>query len=200
MKRKLLAVVAVVVMAAVAAVAYLGVNALTDGSASAGSGNGTEITVRYQYAVKFLCGLDSEKNGWFDTDINIHNPHHSRTVTFAKKGIELDYGGQVPTKPGDPVLDSLGPNYALRMNCEDIDGITEDGIGVPPNPSPPVGSASAVIEGFVVIESEKRLDVWAVYSGESFLAADPRSTTVDVLQVKPNRTYYKITVEPPPPA
>lgn len=148
MKRKLLALVAFLAMAAVAVVAYSGFNALTDGTASAQRGSLVGIKVNFSYAVKWLCGSPpgTVAADDYETKINVHNPQ-GKPVTFAKKVIYLS-PGQNPTAPGVRLADTLNPDFALEMKCSDIFAL----------------GANPTDEGFVIIESPKELDVVAVYT------------------------------------
>ena len=96
---------------------------------------------KFVYAVNVLCQFAG------GTSINIHNPNE-RTVTFTKKGIPLQFG-QIATPPQAQQDESLKPDWALLMGCDDI--VTLGGVG-------PSGV------GNVIIDSKWELDVWAVYT------------------------------------
>jgi hypothetical protein len=95
---------------------------------------------RFVYAVHAICGFGF-------TSINVLNPNE-QSVKLTKSGIALQFG-QAPTPPKDPQQEILGPHWAFLMNCEDI--ATLSGIS-------PAGAAN------VVIDSDRELDVWAVYT------------------------------------
>ncbi len=115
-----------------------------------GGGNGA----RFAYAVKAVCenggggppGVAQPTTLNVTTKINVHNPN-TKAVTFAKKGIPLE-DDQLPKPPGDRKSETLKPDWALQMGCEQIDALGARG---------PTGF------GDVIIESPRELDVWAVY-------------------------------------
>jgi len=119
---------------------------------------------KFVYAVKALCfpGLDVQ------TRINVHNPNAVR-VEFTKKRIRLRVGQQ-PIRPTPAEQETLDPGWAFQMNCRDI------AIAVP----------EGFLEGFVIFESPRQLDVWAVYE-ELFGLGGRITRGIEVVQVKATR-------------
>lgn len=110
-----------------------------------------EKDVLYQYAVKFVCGKsrgDILAPGEYWTAINVHNPT-AKAIRFRKK-IAIALPGERPG-PVTKFFDAgLGPDQALEIDRKDIFGHTEQKVDF--------------LKGFVIIESERELDVVAVYT------------------------------------
>lgn len=121
---------------------------------------------RFAYAVKAVCGAEAGGPN-VTTRINVHNPH-TKSVTFAKKGIALE-DDQVPTAPGDRQSETLQPDWALQMGCERIAAL---------------GAQGSAGFGDVIIESPRELDVWAVYLT---MAADATVAGTEVVRVPATR-------------
>ncbi len=111
------------------------------------------------YSVKFLCGTillpgGELAPGEYQTAINIHNLRPSG-ISFTKKAA-VALAGQTAGPVSAPVGESLGPNEALEMNCEDIRTLLED-------------FTTPFLKGFVVLENPAQpfllpLQVVAVYT------------------------------------
>src|SRR5262249_56828130 len=86
--------------------------ALVAPRARAGHDDDDRASVKFVYAAKVICTFDIE------TQINVHNPN-PKSVTFIKKGIALD-SGQVPTAPGPRTEEKLNADWALQMDCNDL--------------------------------------------------------------------------------
>jgi hypothetical protein len=118
-------------------------------------------TFKFHYAAKFLCtpnipftsaATPSVLPGNYLTVINIHNPN-SGTVRFRKKiALTFPPGGQKPGQGSNFIDDQLAPDAALSVDCQRIKsgffGFT----------------VIHGVEGFLVIESARSLDVTAVYT------------------------------------
>ena len=117
---------------------------------------------RFVYAVNAICQFSG------GTTINVHNPN-GRTITIIKKGIPLDVG-QVPSSPHEQQQETLKPDWALLMGCDDIAALGAVGPG---------GS------GDVIIESGRELDVWAVYT--SIIAGGGIGETRGPIRVPPTK-------------
>ncbi len=107
---------------------------------------------RFQYAVKFLCTANipgtsqtttSVLPGAYQTAINVHNPN-DKTIRLRRK-IALP-----GLDPSGFLEDGLKPDYALRVDCDDI--------------ARDFGPFIHGVEGFLVIESSDSIDVTAVYT------------------------------------
>ena len=95
---------------------------------------------RFVYAVHAICGF-----GY--TSINVLNPN-AQPVHLTKSGIPLQLN-QIPAGPKDQQQEMLGPHWAFLMNCDDIAALSG---------TSPSGAAN------IVIDSDRELDVWAVYT------------------------------------
>jgi hypothetical protein len=118
--------------------------------------------VVYEYAAKIVCGIQPDPEdmrlvrGFYATSINVHNPDIER-VRFTKKlALTIPPGGQRPGEVRRLAIDALGPDEALAVDCMDIKRrVFPDGFPQP------------YIEGFVIIQSPRSLDVTAVYTTAS---------------------------------
>jgi hypothetical protein len=130
----------------------------------------------YVYAAKFLCGdlKPSEREGpvepgSYATAINVHNPH-AHPVAIRKKAVLL-YNDERPEeaveRPTPPVqgertvVEELGPDWGLEIDCNDIRQVLLRDAAGQPGPRAPV-----FIKGWVVVETmtDVPLDVVAVYT------------------------------------
>lgn len=137
--------------------------------------------LRYEYAAKIVCGVQRDPaaltlaRGGYATTVNIHNPG-TQPVTFFKK-LALtrpprdQRGGEIR-----PIAeDVLKYDQALAVDCPDLQRRFH-----------PDGLPDGYIEGFVVIQSPRSLDVTAVYSTAA-LGASGRIEThsgIDVERVE----------------
>jgi hypothetical protein len=106
----------------------------------------------FQYAAKFICGVHKSTpglaHGTYQTDVNIHNPGRD-VLPFKYK---LAQAGKASDGPISPFKDGrIGGDGAQFFGCETVHDI----FGIP---------AATLIVGFFVIQSEKPLDVIAVYT------------------------------------
>ncbi|MGH7539173.1 MAG: CARDB domain-containing protein [Gemmatimonadales bacterium] len=107
-------------------------------------------SLKFEYAVKFVCGLPDTRAvspGMYFTAINVHNPNPD-SVQFRKKVASTLPGEQPgPISPFSSNL--LTPDQALEIDCVDI-----------------FRHARLVrfAKGFVVIQSLEPLDIVAVYT------------------------------------
>jgi hypothetical protein len=144
--------------------------------------DGTKLPERddFEYAAKLICGLQPEAKdmrlvrGFYATAINIHNPN-DKPVEFDKE-LALTYPPE-EQKPGKifPIAhDKLGPNEALAVDCMDVEREVF-----------PQGFPEKYIKGFVVIKSNMKLDVTAVYTAAGLdKEANVQSvTSIDVEQI-----------------
>jgi len=142
---------------------------------------------KFQYAAKIVCGCDPQPAipriipGQYATSVNIHNPS-GREATLRKKlaltfpAPEIPHGRQVPGRVSDFLNDRLGPDEALQVDCAEMPSDFFPGGGFGGSVDPPY------IEGFLVIESTRSLDVIAVYSTGVF--DEPSCPGVGDLNVK----------------
>ena len=117
------------------------------------------ICLRFEYAAKFVCGEGEEPGsllvapGRYRTIVNIHN-FQSRPVPFFKK-LALAYppAEQAPGAVLPIGIDRLEYDEALKADCEDLRRRLFDG-----------ALPGGLIEGYLVVQSPRRLDVDAFYS------------------------------------
>ncbi len=151
----------------------------------------------FVYTVKFLCNNATNATaawsiglepGFYDTDINIHNPSYSTTnASIVKKFVlaipENSSLGPppatqiLPANPSPYVLRQaiLEPDAAMRLDCREILTVLST-LGTRP---------LQVAKGFVIIYSNTNdLDVWAEYTS---LGATAGSTpALDVVKIQPS--------------
>lgn len=154
------------------------------------------INIKYAYSVKFLCNNAANATaassiglepGFYDTDINIHNPSYSTTNASILKKFVLAMPENpklglppatqiVPAVPSPYVLRQviLEPDAAMRLDCNEILTVLST-----------LGTRLQVAKGFVIIYSNtNNLDVWAEYTS---LGATAGSTpALDVVKVQPS--------------
>ena len=127
----------------------------------------------YQYTVTFTCGHNDSGffrvvPGEFATAVNLYNATASDTIL--RKNLALTFPPETQTAGvvSDQIEETLAANSALQVDCEEIQfGFT---YAVPP----PV---TDYIQGFVVIESNKPLEVEAIHT--AFGAGDEVSIDVE---------------------
>lgn len=113
----------------------------------------------FEYAAKIVCGLQRDPKdmrlarGFYATTINIHNPHKEPVKFFKKLALSYPPEEQRPGKIMPISEDVLQYDEALKVDCNDIQKRLF-----------PNGFPTSYIEGFIVIQSPKSLDVTAVYS------------------------------------
>jgi hypothetical protein len=151
----------------------------------------------WTYAVKFICnmGISSDAQliglepGFYQTDINIHNPSYSKTaVPIIKKfvlALPEDVGPPpafqvVPAVPPSPYVlryALLQPDAAMRLDCREILSLLSTG-----------GVSLKVAKGFVIIISDKsggNLDVWAEYTSLGATVGSTPSLEIVTINPKP---------------
>ena len=108
------------------------------------------------------------------TSINIHNPALAGdAITLYKRAVlALPETSRSPA-PSKFQTYSLGPGYAVEVDCEDIVGLLDN-----TTPGPP----TTFIEGYVSVFSREPLDVVGIYSSE-YPATPP--ITLDLQHVFP---------------
>jgi hypothetical protein len=110
-----------------------------------------QVRLNHEYAVKVICGNMERAadrplaTGRYFTIVNIHNPHVAR-VYFRRKVAQAALRTPSPISPWEQY--SLEYDEALGVNCAQI---TKQ-------------AGPDWVEGFVIIQASKPLDVVAVYS------------------------------------
>jgi hypothetical protein len=115
---------------------------------------------QFMYSIKFVCiptvGPDKEsvfvpQN--YSTVVNVHNPYNG-SIEFLKKAViaqsEDEERGQISSLRSD----FLKPDQALSINCNDILSLFNN-------------SSSTIGDGFVILKTNVKLDVSAVYTTQS---------------------------------
>jgi len=97
--------------------------------------------------------------GTYATGINIHNPSLSATVTLHKRAVvalsETAGTGSPPSAFQTPPY-SLGPGYAVEVDCSDILGLLGSTLVL----------STGFIKGYVTIVATGQLDAVGVYTAE----------------------------------
>ena len=135
----------------------------------------------FGYAAKIVCGDQRNSKelrltkGRYATTINIHNPNDTPVTLFKKLSLTFPPKEQEPGMIIPIDRDILRPNEALKVDCVELERLLPDGF--------------PYIEGFVVIESDKSLNVTAVYTAanlEGFLSSS-KVRSIDVEQIHERR-------------
>jgi hypothetical protein len=175
----------------------------------------------YSYAAKFVCGYQPRiepttaanvfreptvKPGNYATEINIFNPQF-RDVFLRKRIVVLVRNGNAVREPESvphvkTMTMTLKSGYATMDDCQLLWNI----IGVTP-PQPP---ANSLLIGYLVINTQRELDVDAVYtsaavsvtvqSGTLPQPIDSENVAIDVEKVNPKRVQLNSSLfdNPPP--
>jgi hypothetical protein len=138
--------------------------------------------VIFEYAAKFICGLQRERDdlrlarGLYATEVNIHNPNdHPVRVITKKLALTFPPGEQ---QPGELLLlepHGLKPDQAVAVDCRHV----RDKLFGGNFPAP-------YITGFLIIQATASLDVTAVYTTGSLDEHDQLTGPpgIDVEQIK----------------
>ena len=126
--------------------------------------------MKFQYAVKFVCGKADGRvavKGNYRTAINLHNPSYRDIKFVFKVAIAL------PNLKEGQITDfksaSLGPDGAAEIDCPDIWRRLD-------------WNTDKWAKGFVVMETDNELDVVGVYTATG---PDGRTITLDLERVEP---------------
>jgi uncharacterized repeat protein (TIGR01451 family) len=117
------------------------------------------LCARYDYAAKFVCGSQASPTdmrlarGWYATTVNVHNPNDEVVTVFSKLALshpsQGNKGGE--TKPFR--FSELGYDQVVGLECDEVRRSVFSG----EFPTP-------YIEGFLVVQSPRSLDVTGLYS------------------------------------
>jgi CARDB protein len=113
----------------------------------------------FEYVAKLICGAQEDPKdmrlakGFYATTINVHNPNREFTRFFKKLALTIPPGDQRPGPILPIATDGLEYDQALAVDCDDVARRLFGGT----LPAP-------FIEGYIVIQSERSLDVTGVYS------------------------------------
>ncbi|HEU4855292.1 MAG TPA: hypothetical protein VFS89_08415 [Nitrosospira sp.] len=139
-----------------------------------------QIDTLYEYTAKLVCGVQNDPQdtrlarGFYATTINIHNPDNNQVKFFKKLALTYPPKEQRPGEIMPIGIDSLKHDEALKVDCVDIEKNSFNG----KFPTP-------YIEGYVVIQSPRSLDVTGVYTSAT-VDENGRATShssVDVEQI-----------------
>lgn len=180
-------VVAVVVVVAVAAVGAATVSAeLTQGQQQGEQHDRQQPTVRFVYPAKFACGSLGEaqaadpddgaieryeqeppvKPGNYATSINIHNFREEEVNVTINVTPDIALPRDVSASQASVVTTTLGPHEGLELECNDIGNQLS-------------ASGASYVEGTVVIEMPRRLEVEGIYTAQRVIVLDETSFPLD---------------------
>lgn len=136
----------------------------------------------YEYSAKIICGRQAEDPlqraaGFYATSVNIHNPFPAPIRFFKKLALTAPPGMQQPGKILPIGEDVLSYDSALQTDCREL---RQKLISTEEAP---------VIEGFLVIQSPRELDVTSVYTTSALAnaAAGGAHSSIDVESVSVRR-------------
>lgn len=140
----------------------------------------------FRYSAKIVCGIQENikdlrlARGSYATAINIHNPETTRTEFHKSLALTFPPEEQRPGRVFPIAKDSLNSDEALAVDCADIRRKLF-----------PNGFPTPYIKGFVIIQSEKSLDVSAVYTTSGLKEGEDENggtrNSVDIEQVQERR-------------
>jgi hypothetical protein len=113
--------------------------------------------------------------GFYATSINIHNPNDEKTYFFKKLALTYPPKEQKPGSVRPIGIDTLEYDEALKTDCDDIKRtLFREGFPTP------------YIEGFVIIQSARSLDVTGVYTTADLDCEDEagKHTGIHVEQIR----------------
>jgi uncharacterized repeat protein (TIGR01451 family) len=133
------------------------------------------LCVKYEYAAKLICGKQKESEnmslvkGFYATSINIHNPNDEKVYLFKKVALTHPPVDQKPGAITPLGIDTLNYDEALKADCVHVNERVFKGKPLAPYSEECQGPqseeyASQNIEGFVIIQSPRSLDVTGVYT------------------------------------
>lgn len=128
--------------------------------------------MKYQYAVKFVCGRADGQvavKGNYRTAINLHNPSYRDIKFVFKVAIALPHLEEGPITEFFTV--TLGPDGAAEIDCPDIWRRVHS-------------NNNQWAKGFVVIATDDELDVVGVYTATG---RDGRTVSLELERVQPRR-------------
>jgi hypothetical protein len=120
----------------------------------------TDILCRtVEYAAKILCGTQQEPDdllltrGAYATTVNVHNPNDETVFFFKKLALSFPPEAQEAGRIHPIGIDQLDYDEALKTDCNDLRLNVFDG-----------ELPASYIEGFVVLQGVRSLDVVGVYT------------------------------------
>jgi uncharacterized repeat protein (TIGR01451 family) len=126
---------------------------------NAASENTKALCIKYEYAARLICGMQKRPkkqsllHGLYATSISIHNPNDEKIYFFKKLALTYPPEEQKPGNVMPIAIDTLKYDEALNATCDDIQKtLFEDKF------------PTSYIDGFVIIQSPRSLDVTGVYT------------------------------------
>ena len=140
-------------------------------------GESSTDSFKFQYAAKFVCGKNPAKRvrvlpGQYATAVNIHNPNSRAVRIRTKLALTFPSARQAPGLVSEFFEGILEPHLALEVDCGEIPRKFFPGMF----PLPPY------TKGFVIIQSDRSLDVTAVYTAGAVIVR-----SIDVEQIRERR-------------
>ena len=145
---------------------------------------GDDFDPEFMYAAKFVCGFNPESTerilpGLYATAINIHNPSDGPVMFSKKIALTFPPAAQEPGPVSEAIWHALGPDQALEVDCGEIPSEFFPGVQFPP-----------YVKGFLVVKSDRSLNVTAVYTAGA--PSDPNlpillPPTIDVDRIEERR-------------
>ena len=145
------------------------------------------ICLRFEYAAKFVCGDGRPDQsipavpGVYETIVNVHNFQNREMPFFKKLALAFPPRAQEAGTILPIGIDRLGVDEALKADCDDLRERLFRG-DVP---------GDGFFEGYLVVQSPRRLDVDAVYTAG--LQDGVRSMHVEEVTERDMRTALSIT-------
>ncbi|MEM7309108.1 MAG: hypothetical protein AAF682_20660 [Planctomycetota bacterium] len=141
------------------------------------------LCIAYEYAAAITCGeqllATPLSRGRYATSVNVHNPNDEEVHFFKKLALTYPPAAQAPGKVLPIAVDRLGYDEALKSECTELLRLAADAAGSTP-----------FVEGFLVIQSPRSLDVTAAYS------VTTSQTNLHVEQIR-ERKRQRSPQEPP---
>ena len=139
---------------------------------------GSGFRPRFQYSAEVVCGFNPPGSvlrivpGQYATTVNIHNPNN-RVELRMKLALVFPPAAQAPGPVSGFTNHELGRDEGLQVDCQEIPSEFFPGATLPP-----------YVMGFLVIESDRSIDVIASYT-----AGDPNGSvhSIDVERVRERR-------------
>lgn len=143
----------------------------------------------FQYTVSFTCGQnqgDPQRvvQGTFATAVNLYNAGATDITLHKSIALTFPPAEQAAGAVSDQIEDVLAPGTALQVDCEELQ--SEFAFAAPG----PVATDHR--QGFLVIESDRPLNVEAVYTA----AGANGDVSVDVERVAERKVFPRLFVRP----
>jgi uncharacterized repeat protein (TIGR01451 family) len=138
------------------------------------------LCIRYEYPAKAVCGrqLDGDRihllAGRYATTVNVHNPNDEEVRFFAKLAAAKSPALEPAAGPTSELgLYSLRYDESLAIDCEHVSARIFDG-----------ELPGGLIDGHIVLQSSRQLDVHAVYTATGSASGNERNGSLDSIDVE----------------